>query len=326
MTLLRTELTELTGARRPVQQAGFGGCVANDLAVAVTEAGGIGTLGATLLDAGTLEEMLDDVLERTGGVIAANFIPPFFEPDEHGPTLDVAAQRARIVEFFYGWPDAELIRRAGAEGALVSWQVGSTQEAEAAAEAGCNLVTAQAIEAGGHVRGTVALLPLLAEMLARVELPVIAAGGIATPAAMAGALAAGAAGVRVGTRLVASEEAPFHSRYKRALVEAETEDSVYTDRFSEFWPDAPHRVLRSSIERAAAVEEPVVGEIELAGETVPVGRWAGMAPTDTATGNIEAMALFAGQGVGAVDAIKPAGEIVAELSDGAAKLLGARQR
>lgn len=326
MPALRTSLTELTGARRPVQQAGFGGVVPSDLVVSVANAGGIGTVGATLLDAGALGSILDDIDGRTGGVVAANFIPTFFDPEEHGEALDLAARRTRIVEFFYEWPDRELVKRAGAEGALVSWQVGSAEEAEQAVEAGCDLITAQAIEAGGHVRGRVALLPLLAETLPRVDVPVIAAGGIATAAAMAGAMATGAGGVRVGTRMVASAESPFHHDYIQALLAAKAEDSVYTDRFSEFWPNAPHRVLAGSIDRAAASEEPLVGEMELAGDTIPVQRWAGMAPTNATSGEIDAMAQFAGQGVGSIKDVRPAGEIVAELSDGAADLLAGWHR
>jgi NAD(P)H-dependent flavin oxidoreductase YrpB (nitropropane dioxygenase family) len=165
------------------------------------------------------------------------------------------------------------------------------------------------------------LLPLLGEVLDLVEVPVLAAGGIGTPRGMAGALAAGADGVRVGTRFVAAAEAGFHDAYIRALIAAEGEDAVYTDVFSAMWPDAPHRVLRSCLEAVQAFEGDAVGEIAVAGERLAVPRFGVASPISSASGAVEAMALYAGQGVGAVRARQPAAEIVRELVEGAEQLL-----
>src|SRR4029079_17846263 len=117
--------------------------------------------------------------------------------------VEVAAAKARVVEFFYGDPDASLVRLAHRGGALVRWQIGSCEEARAAVAAGCDFIVAQGVEAGGHVRGRIGLLPLLDEVLTVAPVPVVAAGGIGTARGMAAALAAGAAAVRVGTRFVA---------------------------------------------------------------------------------------------------------------------------
>ncbi|HEV8163681.1 MAG TPA: nitronate monooxygenase, partial [Actinomycetota bacterium] len=103
---------------------------------------------------------------------------------------ELAASRARLVEFFWADPDPALVELVHAGGALAGWQVGSVEEAERAADAGCDLVIAQGVEAGGHVRGTVALLPLLAGVLEVVTVPVLAAGGIASARSMAAVLAA----------------------------------------------------------------------------------------------------------------------------------------
>ena len=151
---------------------------------------------------------------------------------------------------------------------------------ETAAEHG-DLVE-QGLEAGGHVRGTRALLPLLADTLEQVTVPVVAAGGISSPRAMAAVLAAGAGGARLGTRFVASVESDFHDRYEEALVAADGPDTVYTDRFGELWPGAPHRVLRSAIEAAeAAAPAAVVGEMSAGEERIQVPRFAGFAPSRT---------------------------------------------
>jgi NAD(P)H-dependent flavin oxidoreductase YrpB (nitropropane dioxygenase family) len=81
-----------------------------------------------------------------------------------------------VVEFFYGWPERRLVELIHQGGALVSWQVGSRDEAVAAAEVGCDLIVAQGIAAGGHLRGTIGLQALLDEVLAAIDLPVLAAG------------------------------------------------------------------------------------------------------------------------------------------------------
>jgi NAD(P)H-dependent flavin oxidoreductase YrpB (nitropropane dioxygenase family) len=164
---------------------------------------------------------------------------------------------------------------------------------------------------------------MLCEVLDLVDVPVLAAGGITTPRALAAVLAAGAAGARIGTALVASDEADFHVDYKRAVVAASGADAVYSDVFAAFWPDAPHRVLRSAIDAVEALDAATVGAMDLGGERVEVPRAAGAAPVANATGRIDAMALFAGQGVGSVTAIKPARTIVRDLASGAERLLSA---
>jgi len=154
--------------------------------------------------------------------------------------------------------------------------------------------------------------------------PVVAAGGIATPRAMAAVLAAGAAAVRVGTRFVTARESGAHPAYVKALVEAGAEDTVLTDTFSVMWPNATHRVLRSCVEAARAFPKDVTGEIEIAGgRRIAVPRFGVPCPTRTTTGEIQAMALYAGESVGQVCAIQPAAVIVEELAAGAERLLRA---
>ena len=149
-----------------------------------------------------------------------------------------------------------------------------------------------------------------------VEVPV-AGGGIGTARAAAAALAAGADAVRVGTRFVAAEEASTHPLYAQALIEAGPGDTVLTEAFSVMWPNAPHRVLRSCVEAAEAFGEEVVGEMELAGQKLPVARFSIPSPGRSTTGAVEAMALYAGESVGAVKRVEPAASIVKELAEGA---------
>jgi NAD(P)H-dependent flavin oxidoreductase YrpB (nitropropane dioxygenase family) len=158
---------------------------------------------------------------------------------------------------------------------------------------------------------------LLDAILDAISVPVIAAGGIATARGVAAALAAGASAVRVGTRLVAAEESDAHPVWKRAIVEARAEDAVVSAAFNAGMPaPGPHRVLRRSVDAAKALQDEQAGVVRLAGAEIPVARFGPTPPTRESTGAIEAMPFYAGQSAGAVRAIQPAAEIIAELASG----------
>ena len=221
--------------------------------------------------------------------------------------VDIAARVARVVEFFYGEPDRALVEMAHGGGALVSWQVGSKKEAVAAADAGCDVIVVQGVEAGGHVRGTIDMMALLGEVIKLVDVPVLAAGGIGTGRAMAAALAAGADGVRVGTRFVVATEAAAHPEYVAALIASRANDTIYTTAFSRGFRDAPHRVLRSCVTAVEAFQGDTVGEITaLDGTRMPAPRLLAFGVDKSAVGTVAAMCLFAGELVGAVTQVEPA--------------------
>jgi NAD(P)H-dependent flavin oxidoreductase YrpB (nitropropane dioxygenase family) len=317
--MLSTAFTDLVGCRVPIQQAGMGGVATPELAAAVADASALGMVNMVMVPADDVRVALDALIKQTTGPVGMNFLMPFLDP----AAVEVAASRVRVVEFFYGEPDTTLVRRVHDGGALAAWQVGSLVEALAAAEAGCDFIVAQGTAAGGHVRGEVSLLPLLDAVLDAIDIPVLAAGGIGTARGMAAALAAGASGVRVGTRFVATHESDAHPAYVDALLRASATDTVLTTAFSVMWPDAPHRVLRSCVEAAEAVKDDVVGEMAIGGMQMPVPRFSVPSPSRHTTGKIEAMALYAGESVGAVTGIVSAGEVVRELAEGAERLLRA---
>ncbi len=298
----------------------MGGIATPELALAVSRAGALGMVTATLVPPAALAQTLSAMQGAAGGPFGVSFLLPFLDQRE---CVGIAARAARVVEFFWGAPDPALVAEVHAGEALAAWQVGSVDEARAAADAGCDFVVAQGQEAGGHVRGRLGLLSLLDSVLSAVPVPVVAAGGIATPRAMAAVLAAGAAGVRVGTRFVTAKESGAHPLYVKALIDAGPEDTVLTDTFSVLWPNAPHRVLRSCVEAARTFPRDVTGEIEIAGRRIAVPRFGVPCPTRSTTGEIEAMALYAGESVGQVSSVEPAAAIVEELSTGAERLLRA---
>lgn len=302
---METPFTRLVGCRHPLQLAGMGAVGSVELAAAVSRAGGLGTAGL----AGIPTDQLDPLLAGAVSPMAVNFLMPFVDRD----AVALAAARVRVVEFFYGEPDTALVELVHAAGALATWQVGSTEEARRAEDAGCDYVTAQGVEAGGHVRGRMPLRALLDEVLAAVSVPVVAAGGIATARGVADVLAAGAAGVRVGTRFLACPEADVHPAYVEALVSADADDTVLTETFSAGWPDAPHRVLRASVTRVEAGDEPTVGTLRIGPVEVPVPRRSTLPPTRSAEGDLAAMPMYAGMGVGHVTGVQSVEDVVAEL-------------
>ena len=322
--MLTTRFTELVGCSVPIQQAGMGGGIASPrLAAAVANAGGLGMVSVYGYTPAVVAQLLDSARQQTVGPIGANFLRPDVDPNLIGECVATAARRARVVDFFWANPDPTLIQIVHAAGALACWQVGSREEAVAAADAGCDFIIAQGIEAGGHVRGRIGLLALLDEVLGAVDVPVLAAGGIGTGRAMAAALAAGADGVRVGTRFVAAAEANAHPTYVQALIGAEASDTIYTEAFSVGW-EAPGRVLRACIAAAEAYQEgEAVGEYVDAhtGERSPIQRFAPLGIHASVTGAIEAMPHWAGESVDGVTAVQPAGEIVRELAGEAERLL-----
>ena len=296
----------LVGCRLPIQLASLGGPIGTpELAAAVSEAGGLGMI-PNPSSAAEVELLVGAARARTRNPVGVGFLVPFVVRE----AVEAAAAGADVVEFSYGDPDPKLIRAGKARGAILGWQVGSASEAIAAVDAGCDYIVAQGTEAGGHVRGSQALDDVLRESLIAIDVPVVAAGGVGSAARVAALLDAGAAGVRVGTRFVAAEEADAHPEYVAKLIAASRRDTFITEAFSIGWPHAPHRVLRSAAEAAARLDRPVaatLGEREIL-------RFASTPPTRRTRGEIAAMALYAGESVDAVLRIQPAAEIVAELT------------
>jgi len=305
-----TRYTELTGCRVPVQQAPMGSVSTAALAVAVAEAGGVGSIGVLGMSPAQVDKVLGGMVARTSGVLAVNFLTSDIDPE----AVAVAAARVRIIDFFWTDPDPALVEVAHRGGALACWQVGSLAEARAAAEAGCDVIAVQGTEAGGHVRGHGPLLPLLESVRGLgYDLPVLAAGGIGDARAFAAALAAGADGVRAGTRFVAAAESGAHPLYKQAVAEAAAGSTEITGAFSvcPLCATSPRaRVLTSCVGALRDLDGDTVGETTQGGQRVPVPRGHGTPPGAAATGHIDAMPMYAGESAAAITSVEPAAAIL----------------
>ncbi len=208
--------------------------------------------------------------------------------------------------------------------------VANAEEARRARDAGVDAVVAQGWEAGGHVWGEVSTLALVPRVVDAVApLPVVAAGGIADGRGVAAVLALGAGAAWMGTRFLLAEEAATHPVYREAVIAADETATAYSALFDVGWPDAPLRALRNSTWEAwHAAGEPPSGARPGEGEIVATGedgraitRYSNDSPVVGASGDIAAMALYAGQGVGLAQHIQPAAEIIREVAEEAARVL-----
>ena len=330
---LTTRFTEQFALSTPIAQAGmaFVGSTP-DLAVAVSEAGGLGCLGVGLMPAPALGAAIAAIEKGTDRPFDVNFITGFTGPDQ----IDVVcAAGVAAVSFHWGHPPLAWIEQLHAAGIRVFEQVGSVEDARRAVGDGVDVVVAQGLEAGGHNYATLptfALVPLVADAVAPAL--VLASGGIADGRGLAAALMLGADGVWVGTRLVATAESAAHDGYKASLVAASATDTERTALFGpEFPAFNPMRVLRNRVVRewadrigeipADTSAEPVIGTADLPGGRVELHRFTNFVPMRGATtGDLEEMPLLAGQGVGLVGAVEPAAAVIARMTADAVAMLG----
>jgi NAD(P)H-dependent flavin oxidoreductase YrpB (nitropropane dioxygenase family) len=310
----QTPVCELLGIEHPIVQAP----IASDprLPAAVSNAGALGSIALWWADdAGVLVRETAALTDRP---FAGNFV---LTSDQHGRLDQALSAGLRIVSFLWGDPDSyvDSIHDAGG---LVMHTVGSAEEARQAAGCGVDVVVAQGWEAGGHVWGGVATLPLVPAVVDAVApVPVIAAGGIGDTRGVAAVLALGAQAAWLGTRFLLAEEMPIHEEYRRRLIAAaETDAEWYPDLYDVGWPDSPHRAIHNSTAESwqAAGRPPLGGRpregvIAHSASGEPILRYSPAPPLVGTTGEIEALSLWAGQSVGLAKRTQPAAEIVAEL-------------
>jgi NAD(P)H-dependent flavin oxidoreductase YrpB (nitropropane dioxygenase family) len=330
---IRTHLCDLLDIEVPLFAAPMGFITGPELAAAISNAGGLGIMSFSVNPPPLLRDEIRRVRSLTDkpfgvGVLLSG--PHLAFPVDTIVEVCLEEQVPALLTF---WGDpTPYVERAHAAGVKVIDQVGSVADAQRAARAGVDVIIAQGVEAGGHTAGevtTLALVPRVVDAVA--PLPVAAAGGIADARGFVAALALGAQAVMLGTRLIATTEAYAHPVYKQKILQASENETVRTTLFGYGWPNAPHRTLRTPfVERWLTEErrgneerpdEPRIGQTKIGGRPVPLLRFMGFPPTPDASGDLESMDFLAGQGVGLVKEVKPAGEVVREFLEGACHIL-----
>lgn len=303
------KLARMLGVEYPVLQAGMGAATSPELVAAASEGGGLGILGCLRRSPDDVRGLLQEIRRLTSRPFAANHVVAHLNPDALRATLE-----ARVPVISTAWGDpAEVVEAAHRAGSLVVHQVNTVAQAVRARDAGVDVIVAQGGDGGGHVggRSTLTFVPEVVDAVA--PLPVVAAGGIVDERGVAAALVLGAAGVLLGTRFLASEEAPVAAAWKQAVLSATGDDTVtsklYDAMRSEHWPGAVVRTVRNrwTDEWASRPEEwPAVVD-ELRGEFL-AGFAAGEFP-------------MAGEGVGLIHDLASARDLPRRLWEGARRLL-----
>jgi NAD(P)H-dependent flavin oxidoreductase YrpB (nitropropane dioxygenase family) len=309
----------------PVVQAPVGSATTPELAAAVSNAGGLGMLALTWTPPGSVRESIRATRALTDRPFGVNLVLEWAQ----GERVQACAEESvAAVSTFWGDPRA-YVDRIHAGGALHLHTVGSAEEARRAVQAGVDVIVAQGWEAGGRVWGEVATLPLVPAVVDAVwPAPVIAAGGVADGRGLAAVLVLGADAAWVGTRFLLAQEANVHDEWRARIRDASETSTVYATVFDGGWPDSPHRALRNSTvaawERAgrpAAPGRPGEGEVVARAPDACLYRYGAEIPVRGATGDVEALAHYAGQSAGIVQDVRPAATIVDELVRGAAEAL-----
>lgn len=325
---LTTRLTREYGIQLPFVGAGMGFVGLPALAGAVCHAGGLGVLGNGVEPPAGTRALIQALRVATAAPFGVDFLhdESAFGPLVTDAHLDVCvAERVPLVVFHMNVPPRAWVERLHAAGARVWMQCGSVEQAVQAVVAGVDAVVAQGAEAGGHKAGRTPLRALLPRVLDAVHPTlVLAAGGIADGEAAFRALLAGADGVWVGTRLVASTEAFAHAEYKARLVAAGAHAVATTTMFGPEYPGRSYGVLRNRIVEEFAGREdriPVpppppamIGKTVLfpltARQSYVMPKFSAIVPTPDTVGDLEEMGLPAGAGVAAVRDVRPAAQIV----------------
>jgi nitronate monooxygenase len=324
MSSLDTTLCQQIGIEHPIVQAPIGSVTCPELAATVSNAGGLGMLAVTWRDVDDTRAVVRETRNQTNEPFGVNLV---LDPETTKiPTekhLDACLDTGvPIVSFSFGDATPYVGRVHEAE-AIVMQSVGSAAAARGAVDAGVDVIVAQGWEAGGHVQSEVATLPLVPRVVDAVpETPVVAAGGIADGRGIAAVLTLGADGAWLGTRFVATEEAAAHEHYKQRIVEAAETDTTYSELFDKGWPGTPHRTLRNStVEQWEQAERPPSGQRPNENEQIaesaagkPLERYGDAPPLPDTQGNVEAMALYAGQSAGLTSELPGADDVVQRLT------------
>lgn len=318
--MIKTRFTDLMGIDHPIALAGMGGHTSPELVAAVSNAGGLGIYGASSDTPERLAEQVAAIRQKTQKPFGLNLLLAFAEDVEIRAALD-----ARPAVLSTAWPRDEqdlaaIFRSAHEAGVKVLHMVPSASDAIKAAEAGADVIIAQGTDGGGHIGliGTVVVVPQVVRAVS--PTPVLAAGGISDGAGLAAALALGAEGVLIGTRFIATTEAPVHDAVKQAILDSDGTDTIVTDvgdiLMGGDWPGAYARVARNRlIERwLGRPSEVRRHREELLADMFEARK----------RGEVDESLLYWGQGAGLVDQITSAGEVVTKIVGEAETIIAER--
>jgi enoyl-[acyl-carrier protein] reductase II len=303
---LHTPLCDLLGVKHPIMLAGMGGVSYADLVAAVSNAGGYGVLGMAGRTPDFIREEMRKVRSLTDKPFGVDLLAA--SPESLTASVEIIIEEGAssfVAGLGVPMPIMERLKKAGLKVMVVC---GAVKHAVKAEQAGCDAVICQGGEGGGHT-GLVGTMPLVAQAVEAVKIPVVAAGGLYDGRGLAAALTLGATGVWMGTRFIASKEAHAGQMYRDAVVEAADEDTVRTRSYSgkpmrvkknpyvEDWEKRPQDIQPFPMQAMVSTQAGVMGGIG--------GQLEGLDP--------DRSCFAMGQSAGGIHEVLPAAEIVARL-------------
>jgi nitronate monooxygenase/enoyl-[acyl-carrier protein] reductase II len=306
--MLKTPLCDLFGIDVPIILAPMGSCTSAELAAAVSNQGGLGGIGSLFRTTAAIKRDIDMVRKLTRRNFAVNHIPQTLDAEAFHYTLEA---RPKVISFALGDP-GELVKQAHDAGSLVMLQVTTVAQAVQAAERGVDVIIAQGGEAGGYC-GEVSTMTLVPQVVDAVSpIPVVAAGGIFDGRGIAAALMLGAAGVNMGTRFIASAEAPAGEEWKQAIAGATSQEAIKVDVLNDITP-LPGTAGFQTVLRS--LHTPFIDEWSTKREEARRHRdeLRGQIISTTQAGRQHECLLTAGQSAGGVREVLPVAEIMRRL-------------
>lgn len=306
---MKTRITELLGCQYPVIQGGMAWVAEHKLASAVSNAGGIGLIAGGSAPIDYLREQIRLCKESTDKPFGVNIM--LMSPNADDLAQLVIDEKVPVVTTGAGNP-AKFIPAWKEAGVKVIPVIPSVALAKRMEKAGADAVVAEGTESGGHI-GEITTMCLVPQVVDALEIPVIAAGGIADGRGVAASFMLGAEGVQIGTRFLASEECQIHPTFKELLIKAKDTDSVVTGRYT----GHPCRNIKTKFSKKLANGEKDGSLTPDEFEELTLGSLR-KAVQD---GNLEEGSFLCGAIAGMINDIKPCAEIVRELMEQAEKLL-----
>jgi enoyl-[acyl-carrier protein] reductase II len=312
---IRTALCDLLGIKYPIMLAGMGGVSYGELAAAVSEAGGFGTLGMAGRSLDDIKREMKVVRDKTDKPFGVDLLAAVPESLERAADTIIEGGAKAFISGL-GVPPPHLVKKFHDAGLKVMNVAGAVKHARIAEAGKLDAVIAQGTEAGGHT-GRIAGMALIPQVVDAVKIPVVAAGSIVDGRGLAAALALGAQGVWMGTRFIASTEAHAGGLYKQVIVDATDEDTIITRSYS----GKPMRVFKNEWvadwEKRPQDIKPFPQQAMLSGQAGVMGGIGGQIEGLSR----ERSAFAMGQGSGAITDVKPSREIIREIMEEAEEVV-----
>ncbi|MBP5597449.1 nitronate monooxygenase [Pseudobutyrivibrio sp.] len=297
-------LVDLTGTKYPIIQGGMANIATGEFAAAVSNAGGLGLVASGGMNAEQLREQIRICKSKTDKPFGVNLM--LMNPDVDNIANMLIEEKVQFITTGAGNP-GKYMKGWKEMGAKVFPVVASVALAKVMVRSGADAVIAEGGESGGHV-GDMTTLTLLPQVVAAVDVPVIAAGGIASGEQMAAALMLGACGVQIGTCLLVSEECPIHDNYKQTLIKSKDNATTVTGRSQ----GAPVRIIKNEMAREYLKLEAEGADRDKLEQITLGGLRRAVIDGDMIRGSV-----MAGQVCGQLKAIRPVADILDDIYVGA---------